>query len=139
MTDSPKPIHQQQVDVDWDAPELQELLAKIEGLRLDNRGMFKHRPVEIRSFWPEARPLGHGTLVANDGKGNWTVLTTFPLDPGSGLTIGQNLEELDSTVQYLCEVRSCRRGMRHDDQDRPVFISYLECHRRREGHSGTSR
>ena len=139
MTDPAKSIPQQQVDIDWDAPELQELLGKIEGLRLDNRGMFKHRPVEIRTYWPEARLLGRGTLVANDGRGNWTLLTTFPLEPGIGLMVGQTLEELESTVRFLCDVRSCRRGMRQEDHDRSIFVSYLECHHRRAEGLGESR
>jgi hypothetical protein len=122
-------ITHQQVDVDWNKPELQDLLAKIEGLRLDNRGMFKPRPVVIRAFWPRAHELGSGQLVANDGQGNWVIRTDFPLDIGMGLTIGQRLDELDSTVHYLCEVRSCRRGLRPEDEGKNVFISTLYCQR----------
>lgn len=129
MKNSHKSISQQQVDVDWNTPELQELLTKIEGLRLDNRGMFKQRPVVVRTFWPEARLLGPGTLVGNDGKGNWTLRTDFPLDLGMGLTVGQTLEELETTVHYLCEVISCRRGLRPEDHGRSVFISHLRCRR----------
>ncbi len=64
MAEPDKPLESQLVDVDWTQPELQELLAKIEGLRLDNRGMFKHRPVVIRSFWPQA--LDDQLVLAGD-------------------------------------------------------------------------
>jgi len=129
MDNTKKSIEHSQVDVDWNHPELQALLAKIEGLRLDNRGMFKPRPVVIRTFWPQADVLGPGTLTGNDGKGNWVVMTEFPMDIGTGLTIGQEIEELGTTVHYLCEVRQCRRGQRPEDVDRPVFISTLFCQR----------
>jgi hypothetical protein len=131
MDKSDKSIEHLQVDVDWNRPELQELLAKIEGLRLDNRGMFKPRPIVIRSFWPQAELLGSGTLTANDGKGNWVVKTDFPLEVGTGLTVGQEIAELDTVVHYVCEVRACRRGMRTEDADQPVFLSTLYCQRRK--------
>lgn len=130
MDKSDKSIEHLQVDVDWNRPELQELLAKIEGLRLDNRGMFKPRPVVIRSFWPKSELLGTGTLTANDGKGNWVVKTDFPLEVGTGLTVGKEIAELGTVVHYVCEVRACRRGMRAEDADQPVFLSALYCQRR---------
>ena len=129
MSTKDKSIEHRQVDVDWNRPELQELLAMVEGLRLDNRGMFKPRPVVIRAYWPQADVLGNGTLVGNDGQGNWVVMTDFPIEPRTGLTIGQEIAELDTTVHYLCEVQQCRRGMRPEDRDRPVFLSTLFCQR----------
>jgi hypothetical protein len=129
MDETKKSISHLLVDVDWNRPELQELLAKIEDLRLDNRGMFKPRPVVIRAFWPQPDLLGTGTLTANDGNGNWVVMTDFPIEPGTGLTIEQEIKELDTTVHYLCDVRQCRRGMRSEDHDRPVYISTLYCRR----------
>ncbi len=133
MSGGDKPIESQLVDVDWSRPELQELLAKIEGLRLDSRGVFKPRPVHLRVFWPQVQELGPATLVADDGQGNWVIRTSYPLDIGTSLEIKHltpaNRDEISATTRYLCEVRACRRGVRPEDAGKDVFISTLFCRR----------
>lgn len=131
MSNPTRPTPGQSTDVDWDAPELRELLGKIEGLRLDNRGMFKPRPVHIRTFWPANTDIGPGQLTANDGNGHWTVVTRFPINPGTALTV--EVATADSTVRvpYLCEVLQCRAGLRNEDlnADPPIWVIYLSVQR----------
>lgn len=104
------------------------LLQQADWTRLGRPGMFQPRPVIIRTFWPEARVLGSGTLVGQDGP-RWVVLTDFPLDPGMGLTVGQVLEELGTLAHFTCEVQTCHAGRRPEDAGKDVFISRLECGR----------
>lgn len=66
-------IHRQD-DVDRDNPGLKELRDRVGAPRLDNRGLFKHRPVVIRAFWPHQGELGTGPLTANDGHINLSML-----------------------------------------------------------------
>lgn len=92
-------------------------------------GLFQPRPVIIRTFWPEARVLGSGTLVGHDGENRWILLTDFPLDPGLGLTVGQVVEELGTIIHFMGDVQTCRAGLRPGDAGKDVFISCLECRR----------
>ena len=139
MSQPPRPHAAQTSDVNWDTPELRELLGKIEGLRLDNRGMFKPRPVRIKSFWPAQRDIGTGSLTANDGNGHWTVVTGFPLDPGSALTVELQVPDVGMDPAYLCEVLQSRPGQRAEDEGAtpPVWVNYLSA--RRADKHGASR
>ena len=113
-----------------DAPaELTEALLKHPDWKtLGRPGMFQARPIIIRTFWPEARVLGNGTLVGQDGP-RWVVLTDFPLDPGLGLTVGQVLEELGTLAHFACVVQRCQPGQRPEDAGNSVFVSRLDCRR----------
>ena len=96
--------------------------------RLGRPGMFQPRPIIIRTFWPEARVLGRGQLVGQDGP-RWVVLTDFPLDIGLGLTVGQVMEDLGTLTHSICEVQTCHAGQRPEDAGKDVFISRLICRR----------
>uniref|UniRef100_E6PPP3 PilZ domain-containing protein n=1 Tax=mine drainage metagenome TaxID=410659 RepID=E6PPP3_9ZZZZ len=122
------------VDVDWDDPRLQDLLQKIEGLRLDNRGTFKARPVRLHLGWHViSGPDSSGvpvTVVGDSGPGGLVIKTDFPLQPGEPVTLDRRLATgVGSLLQ--CDVERCKSGSRPEDQGHGVFISWLRVHRTR--------
>lgn len=114
------------LEVDWEDPKLQELLKKSEGLRLDGRGAFKQRPVQL---WMSAQAGGvarDGRLVGDTGKGVLTVLAGFPLERGMPVSLGIPANGSAAVGRQVCQVLDCRLGNRTEDKGRKVYVIHLK-------------
>lgn len=115
------------VDVDWDAPEMQQLLQRIAGLRLDNRGTFKPRSVRVYPTWepPENRRLWLPAQWVGETKSPPTMVLALPaplLRAGEAITIDKSVDELQLPWVYA-RVDRCRGGLRAEDRkSRTQFI-----------------
>ena len=122
------------VDVDWDDPRLQDLLQKIEGMRLDSRGTFKAWPARLHlGLHVKSSPDSSGvpvTVVADSGPGRLVIKTDFELQPGEPVTLDRRLATGVGRPLH-CDVERCQSGSRAEDQGQRVFISWLRVHRTR--------
>ncbi|WP_051849171.1 hypothetical protein [Thiomonas sp. FB-Cd] len=122
------------VDVDWDDPRLQDLLQKIEGLRLDSRGTFKAGPARLHlGLHVKSGADSSGipvTVVGDCGPGCLVIKTDFALQPGEPVTLDRRLATGVGRL-LQCDVERCQSGSRAEDQGQRVFISWLRVHRTR--------
>ena len=122
------------VDVDWDDPRLQDLLQKIEGLRLDSRSTFKagparlHLGLHVKSSADSSG--GPVTVVADSGPGRLVIKSDFALQPGEPVTLDRRLATGVGRL-LQCDVERCKSGSRAEDQAQGVFISWLRVQRTR--------
>lgn len=116
------------VDVDWDAPELQELLKKTEGLRLDNRNTFHARWVRLHQGWLLANanvPWQPALLVWDDHQGGLVLQTrTEIVQVGEPVAIDLAPDGLSPRVVFG-EVVQSRPGLRPEDQGQPVYFAWV--------------
>ncbi len=115
------------VDVDWDAPEMQQILQRIEGLRLDDRGTFKPRPVRVYPGWnpPENQRLWLPAQWVGETKSPATMVLALPaplLRAGESVTIDKSVDDLRIPWIYA-QVDHCRGGVRAEDRkSRTQFV-----------------
>ena len=120
--------------MDWDDPRMQDLLQKIEGLRLDSRGTFKewsarlHLGLHVKSSADTSGvPV---TVVADSGPRCLVIKADFALHPGEPVTLTRRLATGVGRL-LQCDVERCKSGSRAEDQGQGVFISWLRVHRTR--------
>jgi hypothetical protein len=122
------------VDVDWDDPRLQDLLQKIEGLRLDSRGTFKARSARLHlGLHVKSSADSSGvpvTVVADSGPGRLVIKTDFALQPGEPVTLERRLATGVGRL-LQCDVERCQPGSRAEDHGQGVFVSWMREHRPR--------
>lgn len=114
---------QRLVDVDWDTPEMQDLLRKTEHLHLDNRHLANKHPILLRMGWHTSAPAKAAIWVdLNQTDRQRVVLADFPLEPGDPVML--EIRQAGSQRENLvyAEVLSCRRGQRAGDNGLFVLV-----------------
>ena len=108
---------QRLVDVDWNKPELQELLRKTAHLHLDNRYPVNKRPVLLRQGWRTSAPAQAAIWVdLGPDAAQRVVLTTFALEPGEPIMLESRKPGASEPDWIYAEVSSCRQGQRVGDE-----------------------
>ncbi|CDW95031.1 MULTISPECIES: hypothetical protein [unclassified Thiomonas] len=108
---------QRLVDVDWNKPELQELLRKTAHLHLDNRYPVNKRPVLLRQGWHTSAPAQAAIWVdLGPDAAQRVLLTTFALEPGEPIMLDRRKPGADEPDWIYAEVSSCRQGQRVGDE-----------------------
>lgn len=117
------------VDVNWDDPKLQDLLKKIEGLRLDNRNTFHARWVRMRQGWllADAHVPWHPALLVLDDHQGGLVLQTHAeiVQAGDPVAVDLTLEGMAPRVVFG-EVARSRPGLRPEDQGQTVYFAWVQ-------------
>lgn len=116
------------VDVDWDDPELRELLKKTEGLRLDNRGTFHARRVRVHLGWhlqDGSSAWQPALLVWEDNQSTLVLQTrTLLFRPGDPVAVDKTPEGPVNRVVFG-EVVQSHVGLRPEDQKQEVFLAWV--------------
>lgn len=117
------------VDVDWDDPQLQDLLKKTEGLRLDNRNTFHARWVKWLPGWhldAAAVAWQPALLVWDDHQGRLMLQTrTQALQVGDPVALDLASQGLSPRIVFG-EVLQSRPGLRPQDQGQEVFFARIQ-------------
>jgi len=114
---------QRLVDVNWDAPEMQDLLRKMEHLHLDKRHLTNKHPILLRLGWHTSAPAHAAVWVdLSQTDGQRVVLTDFPLEPGDPVMLEIRQTGLQRESLVYAEVLSCRRGQRVGDDGLFVLV-----------------
>ncbi|MDD4887220.1 MAG: hypothetical protein PHO64_09935 [Thiomonas sp.] len=112
---------QQLVDVDWDTPELQELLRKTAHLHLDKRNLVNKRTVRLRQSW-QTSAASRPAIWVDTGQDDAqrVLLTQYVVEPGDPVML--EIRRPDRTEFVYAEVLSCRKGQRIGDDGIWVLI-----------------
>jgi hypothetical protein len=114
---------QRLVDVNWDTPEMRDLLRKTEHLHLDNRHLVNKYPIFLRLGWHTSAPANAAVWVdLSQTDGQRVVLTDFPLEPGDPVMLEIRQAGLRGESLVYAEVLSCRRGQRVGDNGLFVLV-----------------
>jgi hypothetical protein len=117
------------VDVNWDDPQLQDLLKKTEGLRLDDRNTFHARWVKWRLGWhqdAQAASWQAGLLVWDDHQGRLVLQTrSQELQAADPVAVDLAPQGMPARI-VLGEVLQSRPGQRAEDQGREVFFTSIQ-------------
>ncbi len=113
--------HSKASQVDWSDPRLKALLRKSENWRLDNRGMYEPKEVQIHIGWgaTTARPA----VLVWERDQVMMLETLFPISLGEHVRVDQARGESLRTVWGL--VAEGREGFRAEDRANGVHLHWL--------------
>ncbi len=111
-------------NVDWSDPQLNELLQKIDGLSLDQRGNMSPRQVQVRiaTGW-DASESDKSALLVAEIDGTLVLATRFPLPRGGEVQVSG--VHGDAAETLFAVVTEEREGCRSEDRDEGVHFSWL--------------
>lgn len=112
---------QQLVDVDWDTPDLQELLRKTAHLHIDKRNLVNKRTIQLRLGWHTSSPARPAIWVdTGQGDAQRVLLTQYGLESGDPVML--EIRRPDRAEFVYAEVLSCHKGRRIGDDGIFVLI-----------------
>lgn len=113
---------QKLVDVDWDTPELQELLRKTAHMHIDKRDLVNKRTVQLRQGWhTSAAPRPAIWVDTGQADALRVLLTQYALEPGDPVLL--EIRRPDRAEFVYAEVQSCRNGQRIGDDG--LFVTLV--------------
>lgn len=107
-----------QLDVDWERDSVRNLMSKIAGIRLDDRGTFAQRHVRWHTGMGDTQNWVDGRM-ANSGRSEHQVvlITSMELMPKETITIDRMLFASTGSGLIYGEVEECSRGHRPGDPE----------------------
>ncbi len=128
IRDDKDPTLGRMTEVDWDDPELRQLLESTETLRLDNRGTHTASVVHLRPGAAGQGADSRALLVGETGN-RLRLLFDQALAPGRMIALNRTAGAAGASGWELCSVVDCRAGSRRDDESRAVFVIELQVQR----------
>jgi hypothetical protein len=107
--------------VDWSDPRLQSLLRRTESWKLDNRGTYVPKDVQIHLGWGASS--GRGAILVWERDQVMMLETRFPIPLGEQVRVDEAQGESMRSVWGL--VAESREGFRAEDRANGVHLHWL--------------
>jgi hypothetical protein len=122
------------VDVKWDDPRIQALMAQTEGLRLENRGLRRPQRVLIHRGWSENPRPDRAMMTAEYEDGRVVLLTNVAFERNSPVMVEIEAVGDVPAVDLFGEVVDSRTGTRAEDQQHRVWVVTVQVVKRAGAH-----
>ncbi|MCE5232475.1 MAG: hypothetical protein ABFC67_13525 [Mizugakiibacter sp.] len=108
--------------IDWSAPDLESLLRKTEGWKLDNRS--NHEPQHVEVFIGWRGTAGQPAVLVWERDKVMVLETLFPLRRDEHVRVVRHFGENLRTAWGI--VVDTREGHRDEDRARGVYVHWLQ-------------
>lgn len=122
------------VDVKWDDPRIQALMAQTEGLRLENRGLRRPQRVLIHRGWSENPRPDRAMMTAEYEDGRVVLLTNVAFERNSPVMVEIEAVGDVPAVYLFGAVVDSRTGTRAEDQQHRVWVVTVQVVKRAGAH-----
>ena len=107
--------------VDWNDPRLQALLRKSEHWKLDNRGTYEPRDVQIHLGW--GATAGRSAVLVWERDQVMMLETRFPISLGEHVRVDEAKGESLRSIWGI--VAEGREGFRSEDRENGIHLHWL--------------
>ena len=111
-------------NVDWNDPQLSDLLKKVDGWNIDNRSHLPPQEVQIRIAcgW-NASDVSKPALLISELDGIIVLATSFPLPHGEEVQVNSQVGD-NSRVRWGVVFEE-REGHRATDREQDLFLNWV--------------
>lgn len=113
--------HSKGTRVDWSDPHLASLLSRTEHWKLDNRGHYEPKDVQIHLGWGAS--TGRPAVLVWERDQVMMLETRFPIPMGEHVRVDEARGETMRTVWGI--VVETREGFREEDREKGVHLHWL--------------
>jgi hypothetical protein len=109
------------VRVDWNDPQLESLLRRSDGWRLDNRGGYSPQDVQVYVGW--SGTVGKSAVLVWERGQSVVLETDFPIGQGEQIRVDKHLGDSIRTLWGV--VVEERKGQREEDRMKDLHLYWL--------------